>query len=309
LPIRNPAEGSQPGTRAAITPAMTHHETLKPSAEVRVGNVLFANHAPIAVLAGPCQMESRAHALEMASALAETARTLGIGLVYKSSFDKANRTSLTGRRGMGLAAALPVFAEIRETLGIPVVTDVHEVGQCAPVAEAVDILQIPAFLCRQTDLIVAAAKTGRVVKIKKGQFLAPWDMKNVIAKVTGSGNPNVLVTERGSSFGYNTLVVDMRALPQMAETGAPVIFDATHAVQQPGGQGTSSGGDRRFVPVLARAAVAAGVAGLFIETHQDPDRAPSDGPNMVPLKEFASLIAELQAIDDVVKKQKSAGQA
>jgi 2-dehydro-3-deoxyphosphooctonate aldolase (KDO 8-P synthase) len=288
---------------------MTHHETLKPSAEVRVGNVLFANHAPIAVLAGPCQMESRAHALEMASALAETARTLGIGLVYKSSFDKANRTSLTGRRGMGLAAALPVFAEIRETLGIPVVTDVHEVGQCAPVAEAVDILQIPAFLCRQTDLIVAAAKTGRVVKIKKGQFLAPWDMKNVIAKVTGSGNPNVLVTERGSSFGYNTLVVDMRALPQMAETGAPVIFDATHAVQQPGGQGTSSGGDRRFVPVLARAAVAAGVAGLFIETHQDPDRAPSDGPNMVPLKEFASLIAELQAIDDVVKKQKSAGQA
>lgn len=288
---------------------MTHHETLKPSAEVRVGNVLFANHAPIAVLAGPCQMESRAHALEMASALAEAARTLGVGLVYKSSFDKANRTSLTGRRGMGLAAALPVFAEIRETLGVPVVTDVHEVGQCGPVAEAVDVLQIPAFLCRQTDLIVAAARTGRVVKIKKGQFLAPWDMKNVIAKVTGSGNPNVLVTERGSSFGYNTLVVDMRALPQMAEMGAPVIFDATHAVQQPGGQGTSSGGDRRFVPVLARAAVAAGVAGLFIETHQDPDRAPSDGPNMVPLNEFASLIAELQAIDDVVKKQKSASQA
>jgi 2-dehydro-3-deoxyphosphooctonate aldolase (KDO 8-P synthase) len=210
---------------------------------------------------------------------------------------------------MGLKAALPVFAEIRETLGLPIVTDVHDAAQCAPVAEVVDVLQIPAFLCRQTDLLVAAAKTGRVIKIKKGQFLAPWDMKNVVAKVTSSGNPNVLVTERGSSFGYNTLVVDMRALPQMAETGAPVIFDATHAVQQPGGQGTSSGGDRRYVPVLARAAVAAGVAGLFIETHQDPDKAPSDGPNMVPLKEFAALIAELQAIDRIVKKQKSASQA
>jgi 2-dehydro-3-deoxyphosphooctonate aldolase (KDO 8-P synthase) len=254
-------------------------------------------------------MESRAHALEMASALAEIAAKLGFGLVYKSSFDKANRTSLTGRRGMGLKAALPVFAEIRETLGLPIVTDVHDAAQCAPVAEVVDVLQIPAFLCRQTDLLVAAAKTGRVIKIKKGQFLAPWDMKNVVAKVTSSGNPNVLVTERGSSFGYNTLVVDMRALPQMAETGAPVIFDATHAVQQPGGQGTSSGGDRRYVPVLARAAVAAGVAGLFIETHQDPDKAPSDGPNMVPLKEFAALIAELQAIDRIVKKQKSASQA
>jgi 2-dehydro-3-deoxyphosphooctonate aldolase (KDO 8-P synthase) len=288
---------------------MTHHETLKPAAHVRAGSVLFANDAPISVLAGPCQMESRAHALEMASALAEIAAKLGFGLVYKSSFDKANRTSLTGRRGMGLEAALPVFAEIRETLGIPVVTDVHEVAQCELVAQVVDVLQIPAFLCRQTDLLVAAAKTGRVVKIKKGQFLAPWDMKNVVAKVTGSGNPNVLVTERGSSFGYNTLVVDMRALPQMAETGAPVIFDATHAVQQPGGQGTSSGGDRRFVPVLARAAVAVGVAGLFIETHQDPDKAPSDGPNMVPLKDFAALIAELQEIDRVVKKQKSASQA
>ena len=289
-------------------PLMSHHETLKPAAQVRAGNVLFANDAPISVLAGPCQMESRAHALETAAALAEAAKNLGIGLVYKSSFDKANRTSLSGRRGIGLDAALPIFAEIRERFGLPVVTDVHETEQCARVAEVVDVLQIPAFLCRQTDLLIAAATTGRVIKIKKGQFLAPWDMKNVVAKVTGSGNPNVLVTERGSSFGYNTLVVDMRALPQMAETGAPVIFDATHAVQQPGGQGTSSGGDRRFVPVLARAAVAAGVAGLFIETHPDPDHAPSDGPNMVPLKDFAALISELQAIDRVVKK-KSASQA
>jgi 2-dehydro-3-deoxyphosphooctonate aldolase (KDO 8-P synthase) len=288
---------------------MTQHEILKPAAQVRVRDVLFANEAPISVLAGPCQMESRAHGLEMAAALSEIAKKLGFGLVYKSSFDKANRTSLTGRRGIGLEAALPVFAEIREKYGLPVVTDVHEVAQCAAVAEVVDMLQIPAFLCRQTDLLVAAAKTGRVVKIKKGQFLAPWDMKNVVAKVTGSGNPNVLITERGSSFGYNTLVVDMRALPQMAETGAPIIFDATHAVQQPGGQGTSSGGDRRFVPVLARAAVAVGVAGLFIETHQDPDKAPSDGPNMVALKDFGVLIAELQAIDNVVKKQKSASQA
>ncbi len=288
---------------------MTQHEAIKPLASVTVGSVTFANDAPIAVLAGPCQMESRAHALEMASALKEVATRLGFGLIYKSSFDKANRTSIAGRRGIGLQAALPIFAEIRETLGLPVVTDVHDVGQCAVVAEVVDILQIPAFLCRQTDLLIAAAKTGRVVKIKKGQFLAPWDMKNVVAKVTESGNPKVLVTERGSSFGYNTLVVDMRSLPQMAEIGAPVIFDATHAVQQPGGQGTSSGGDRRFVPVLARAAVAAGVAGLFIETHQDPDRAPSDGPNMVPLKDFAALIADLQAIDKVVKSQKSARQA
>jgi 2-dehydro-3-deoxyphosphooctonate aldolase (KDO 8-P synthase) len=288
---------------------MTQHETLKPSPTVRVGDVTFANDAPIAVLAGPCQMESRAHALEMAAALKETTGKLGIGLVFKASFDKANRTSLTGRRGIGLEAALPVFAEIRETFGLPVVTDVHEVAQCARVGGVVDVLQIPAFLCRQTDLLIAAAKTGRVVKIKKGQFLAPWDMKNVVAKVTGSGNPNVLVTERGSSFGYNTLVVDMRALPQMAETGVPVIFDATHAVQQPGGQGTSSGGDRRFVPVLARAAVAVGVAGFFIETHQDPDRAPSDGPNMVPLKDFGALVAELQAIDAVVKKQKAASLA
>ncbi|WP_045836477.1 3-deoxy-8-phosphooctulonate synthase [Hyphomicrobium sp. 99] len=288
---------------------MTQHEILKPAAHVRVRDVVFGNDQPIAVLAGPCQMESRAHALEMAAALSEISKKLGFGLVYKSSFDKANRTSLSGRRGIGLDAALPVFAEIRETYGLPVVTDVHEADQCAAVAEVVDVLQIPAFLCRQTDLLIAAAKTGRVVKIKKGQFLAPWDMKNVVAKVTGSGNPNVLVTERGSSFGYNTLVVDMRALPQMAETGVPVIFDATHAVQQPGGQGTSSGGDRRFVPVLARAAVAVGVAGLFIETHQDPDKAPSDGPNMVALKDFGGLILELQAIDKVVKQRMSTSQA
>jgi len=277
------------------------NDSSKPNAAVTVGDVTFGNERPIAVFAGPCQMESRAHALETATALKEIAGRLGVGLVYKTSFDKANRTSLSGKRGIGLDGALAVFAEIRETLGLPVVTDVHEAGQCARVAEVVDVLQIPAFLCRQTDLLIAAAKTGRVVKVKKGQFLAPWDMKNVVAKITASGNPNVLVTERGASFGYNTLVVDMRSLPIMAEIGCPVIFDATHAVQQPGGQGTSSGGDRRFVPPLARAAVAVGVAGLFIETHQDPDRAPSDGPNMVPLREFEGLIAELMAIDAVVK--------
>lgn len=270
------------------------------------GRVTFSNDGPIAILAGPCQMESRQHALEMAAALKEISGRLGIGLVYKSSFDKANRTSLSGKRGIGLDAALSVFAEIRESLGLPIVTDVHEVGHCARVAPVVDILQIPAFLCRQTDLLIAAAETGRVVKIKKGQFLAPWDMKNVVAKVVGSGNSNILLTERGVSFGYNTLVADMRSLPIMAETGAPVIFDATHSVQQPGGQGTSSGGDRRFVPVLARAAVAVGVAGLFIETHESPDRAPSDGPNMVPLSEFEDLVRELMEIDAVVKKQKRA---
>ena len=279
-------------------------DSSKPNAAVTVGDVTFANDRPIAVFAGPCQMESRAHALEMAAALKEIARRLGIGLVYKTSFDKANRTSLSGRRGVGLDAALAVFAEIRETLGLPVVTDVHEAQQCARVAEVVDVLQIPAFLCRQTDLLIAAAKTGRTVKVKKGQFLAPWDMANVVAKITGSGNPNVLVTERGASFGYNTLVVDMRSLPIMSAIGCPVIFDATHAVQQPGGQGTASGGDRRFVPVLARAAVAVGVAGLFIETHQDPDSAPSDGPNMVPLAGFEGLVAELMAIDAVVKARR-----
>jgi 2-dehydro-3-deoxyphosphooctonate aldolase (KDO 8-P synthase) len=279
---------------------MTDHPK-RPDSAVTVGTVTFGNDRPIAVFAGPCQMESRAHALEMATALKEITGRLGIGLVYKTSFDKANRTSIAGKRGIGLDAAIPIFAEIRETLGLSIVTDVHEIAHCARVAPVVDVLQIPAFLCRQTDLLVAAAKTGRVIKIKKGQFLAPWDMKNVVAKVVESGNSRVLVTERGVSFGYNTLVVDMRALPIMAETGAPVIFDATHSVQQPGGQGTSSGGDRRFVPVLARAAVAAGVAGLFIETHDDPDRAPSDGPNMVPLGQFEALLAELMAIDRVVK--------
>ncbi|MGL4812906.1 MAG: 3-deoxy-8-phosphooctulonate synthase [Beijerinckiaceae bacterium] len=269
---------------------------------VTVGNVSFAQHLPFALMAGPCQMESRAHALEMASAIKEICAALDIPLVYKSSFDKANRTSLSGARGIGLKAALPVFAEIRETLGLPVVTDVHEASQCVAVAEAVDILQIPAFLCRQTDLLIAAAQTGRTVNVKKGQFLAPWDMKNVAAKITGAGNPNVLLTERGASLGYNALVTDFRGLPTMAEqTGAPVIFDATHSVQQPGGQGGSTGGERKFVPVLARAAVAVGVAGLFIETHQDPDRAPSDGPNMVPLHELAALLQRLKAFDAVAK--------
>ncbi|MFD2180777.1 3-deoxy-8-phosphooctulonate synthase [Rhodoplanes azumiensis] len=263
---------------------------------VRFGNVL-----PLALIAGPCQMESRAHALETAAAVKESAAKAGIAVVFKASFDKANRTSLSGARGVGLDAALPVFAEIRETLGLPVLTDVHDAGQCAPVAEVVDILQIPAFLCRQTDLLVAAAKTGRIVNVKKGQFLAPWDMANVVAKVTGAGNANVLVTERGASFGYNTLVSDMRALPILARTGAPVIFDATHSVQQPGGQGTSSGGDRAFVPVLARAAVAVGVAGVFIETHPDPDRAPSDGPNMVPLADLEGLLRTLVAFDRLAK--------
>ncbi|MDX2258146.1 MAG: 3-deoxy-8-phosphooctulonate synthase [Hyphomicrobiaceae bacterium] len=283
----------------------------KANARVVVGGVAgasavtFGNDLPIAVFAGPCQMESRDHALEMAAALKEIAGRLGIGLVYKTSYDKANRTSLTGKRGVGLAKALDVFAELRSSLGLPIVTDVHEPAHCAPVSEVVDVLQIPAFLCRQTDLLVAAAATGKVVKIKKGQFLAPWDMKNVVAKVVDSGNPNVLVTERGASFGYNTLVVDMRALPQLAEPGCPVIFDATHSVQQPGGQGTSSGGDRRYVPVLARAAVAVGVAGLFIETHQDPDRAPSDGPNMVPLDRFEALMGELMAFDRVAKSRRA----
>ena len=276
-------------------------DSTKPNASVAIGNVTFANDRPIALFAGPCQMESRAHALEMAAALKEICGRLGVGLVYKTSFDKANRTSLGGKRGIGLDGALPVFAEIREALGIPVVSDVHEAGQCAPLAEVVDVLQIPAFLCRQTDLLIAAARTGRAVKVKKGQFLAPWDMQNVVAKITGSGNPNVLVTERGASFGYNTLIVDMRSLAIMGQIGCPVIFDATHAVQQPGGQGTASGGDRCFVPVLARAAVAVGVAGLFIETHQDPDKAPSDGPNMVPLGDFEGLVRELMAIDAVVK--------
>jgi len=273
-----------------------------PSPVVTLGTVQFGNALPLAVIAGPCQLESRAHALETASALKDIAARLGIGLVYKTSFDKANRTSATAARGIGLQQALPIFAEIRESLGLAVLTDVHEPGQCAEVAQAVDVLQIPAFLCRQTDLLLAAAATGKVVNVKKGQFLAPWDMANVVSKITGGGNVNVLVTERGVSFGYNTLVSDMRALPILARTtGAPVIFDATHSVQQPGGKGTSSGGEREFVPVLARAAVAVGVAGVFIETHPDPDHAPSDGPNMVPLADFEALVRTLMAFDKVAK--------
>jgi 2-dehydro-3-deoxyphosphooctonate aldolase (KDO 8-P synthase) len=268
---------------------------------VKVGGVTFGNDLPLALIAGPCQMESRGHAFDMAGALAEMAKSLGIGLVYKSSYDKANRTSIKGKRGIGLEKALPVFADIRKQFGVPLLTDVHEPNHCAEVAEVIDILQIPAFLCRQTDLLVAAAKTGRVVNVKKGQFLAPWDMANVAAKVTEAGNPNVMLTERGASFGYNTLVSDMRALPIMARTGAPVIFDATHSVQQPGGQGASSGGDRTMVPVLSRAAVAVGVAGVFIETHQDPDNAPSDGPNMVKLGDMPQLIAELMSFDALAK--------
>ena len=272
-----------------------------PNAVVAVGQARFGNALPLALIAGPCALESRAHAIEMAAALTELAARRKVGLVYKTSFDKANRTSGKNARGLGLDQALPVFAEIRSRLSVPVLTDVHDASQCARVAEAVDVLQIPAFLCRQTDLLVAAAKTGRVVNVKKGQFLAPWDMANVVEKVTSAGNRDVLVTERGASFGYNTLVSDMRALPVLRDTGAPVIFDATHSVQQPGGQGTSSGGQREFVAVLARAAVAVGVAGVFIETHQDPDKAPSDGPNMIALKDLDALISTLQEFDRVAK--------
>ncbi len=273
----------------------------KANAIVTVGTAKFGNTLPLAVIAGPCALESRAHAFEMAAALKEITAKLGVGFVYKTSFDKANRTSAASARGLGLDKALAIFADLRGQLGISLLTDVHEAGQCAVVAEAVDVLQIPAFLCRQTDLLIAAAKTGRAINVKKGQFLAPWDMVNVVAKLTGAGNPNVLVTERGVSFGYNTLVSDMRALPILAKIGAPVIFDATHSVQQPGGQGTSSGGDRAFVSVLARAATAVGIAGLFIETHQDPDRAPSDGPNMVPLKDLPSLLEKLIQFDRIAK--------
>jgi 2-dehydro-3-deoxyphosphooctonate aldolase (KDO 8-P synthase) len=277
-------------------------QSLLPNPAVAVGAVRFGNDLPLALIAGPCALESRAHALEMAGALKEIAGRVGIGLVYKTSFDKANRTSSRSARGLGLEAALPIFAEIRDTMQVPVLTDVHEAGQCARIAESVDVLQIPAFLCRQTDLLIAAAKTGKAVNVKKGQFLAPWDMKNVVDKITGAGNRNVLVTERGVSFGYNTLVSDMRALPILkAQTGAPVIFDATHSVQQPGGQGDRSGGERAFVPVLARAAVAVGVAGVFIETHQDPDKAPSDGPNMMPIKEMEPLLRRLVEFDRVAK--------
>jgi 2-dehydro-3-deoxyphosphooctonate aldolase (KDO 8-P synthase) len=270
-------------------------------APVRIGN-----RERLSVIAGPCQLESRQHALETASALKEIAGRLGIGLIYKTSFDKANRTSANAARGVGLEQALPIFDEIRETTGLPVITDVHEIDQCAIAARSVDMLQIPAFLCRQTDLLIAAAKTGRAVNVKKGQFLAPWDMKNVIAKVTAAGNPDVLATERGVSFGYNTLVSDMRALPVLRDIGCPVVFDATHSVQQPGGQGSSSGGQREYVSVLARAAVAVGVAALFIETHPDPDHAPSDGPNMVALKDFEPLMAELLEFDALAKRRAAA---
>jgi len=269
---------------------------------VSVGNVSFGNRLPFVLIAGPCQMESREHALEMASALKEITGRLHIPFVFKASFDKANRTSGSAARGIGLAKAMEVFAEIKSKLGLPVITDVHDAVQCAPVAEVVDILQIPAFLCRQTDLLLAAAATGRAINVKKGQFLAPWDMKNVAAKITGAGNPNVLVCERGASFGYNTLVSDMRSLPIMArDTGAPVVYDATHSVQQPGGQGGSSGGQREFVPVLARAAISIGVSSVFIETHEEPSRAPSDGPNMVPLNEMEALLADLKAFDQLAK--------
>ncbi len=273
----------------------------KPNAAVTAGKVVFDNQGPLSLIAGPCQLETRQHAFDMAGALKEMCAKLGIGLVYKTSYDKANRTSFSGKRGAGLDVALPIFDDLRREFSLPVLTDVHTEEQCALVAPHVAILQIPAFLSRQTDLLIAAARTGKVVNVKKGQFLAPWDMKNVVAKVTGSGNANVLVTERGASFGYNTLVSDMRSLPIMAEIGAPVIFDATHSVQQPGGQGGSSGGDRRFVETLARAAVAVGVAGVFVETHQDPDNAPSDGPNMVPLKDMPALLERLMAFDRVAK--------
>jgi 2-dehydro-3-deoxyphosphooctonate aldolase (KDO 8-P synthase) len=274
---------------------------MKPNPHVSIGSTTFGNDLPLALIAGPCQLESRAHAFDMAGQLREMTAELGIGFVYKTSFDKANRTSLGSARGLGLDAALAIFADLRSELGVPVLTDVHEREQCAEVASVVDCIQIPAFLSRQTDLLVAAAKTGKPVNVKKGQFLAPWDMKQVAAKIVESGNPNVLLTERGASFGYNTLVTDMRGLPQLAATGWPVVFDATHSVQQPGGLGGKSGGQREYVPVLARAAVAVGVAAVFIETHEDPDRAPSDGPNMVPLRRMAELLADLQRFDALAK--------
>ena len=284
-----------------MVPPLGIRMSAKPNPTVTIGQVRFGNTLPLALIAGPCALESRAHAFEMAAALKEIAARCGIGLIYKTSFDKANRTSGKSARGLGLSKALTIFADLRAKLDVPMLTDVHDADQCAAVAEAVDVLQIPAFLCRQTDLLIAAAKTGRVINVKKGQFLAPWDMKHVVEKITGAGNRNVLVTERGVSFGYNTLVSDMRALPTLAKLGAPVIFDATHSVQQPGGQGTASGGEREFVPVLARAAVAVGVAGVFMETHQDPERAPSDGPNMIPLKELEPLLERLMEFDRLAK--------
>jgi 2-dehydro-3-deoxyphosphooctonate aldolase (KDO 8-P synthase) len=268
---------------------------------VTIGGLSVANDLPFTLIAGPCQIESEAHAMEVAAALKEISASLGIGVIYKSSYDKANRTSAGAARGIGMAAGLQILARVRERFGMPVLTDIHDASHCAPAAEAVDVLQIPAFLCRQTDLLLAAGNTGRAINVKKGQFLAPWDMKNVAAKIASTGNENILLTERGVSFGYNTLVSDFRALPIMAETGYPVVFDATHSVQQPGGQGTSSGGERRFAPVLARAALAVGCAAVFIECHPDPDNAPSDGPNMIPLKEMAGLVKALMGYDSITK--------
>jgi len=281
---------------------------MQPNAVVRIpastGAVLeVGNERPLTMIAGPCQLESRQHGLEVSAALKEIAGRLGVGLIYKTSFDKANRTSLSGQRGMGLEASLPVFAEIRESIGLPVLTDVHTAEQCAIAAQAVDVLQIPAFLCRQTDLLIAAAQTGKAINVKKGQFLAPWDMKNVIGKITAAGNPDVFACERGASFGYNTLVTDMRAIPVMKQIGCPIVFDATHSVQQPGGQGASSGGQREFAPWLARAAVSLGVAAVFMETHPDPDNAPSDGPNMIPLKHFEAVVSDLMAFDALAKSR------
>mgnify|MGYP001236778829 FL=1 len=272
--------------------------------QVRVGDIVISNNQPLKLIAGPCQLESRTHALEMSSALLEISKNLGIEIIYKTSFDKANRTSSESRRGLGLKDCMPIFAEIRETIGLPVITDVHEVSQCKPVSEVADILQIPAFLCRQTDLIEAAARTGRPLNIKKGQFLAPWEMKNVVAKALNVGNDQILVCERGTSFGYNNLVTDMRSIPIMsAETGCPVVFDATHSVQQPGLQGSTSGGQREFAPILARAAVAFGVGAVFMETHEDPDKAPSDGPNMINIRELPNILKTLIEIDQVCKAQ------
>ena len=268
---------------------------------VKVGDLEIANDKPLTIIAGPCQMESRQHAQDMSGTLAEIGKTLDIGIIYKTSFDKANRTSASSARGLGLKAAAPVFAEIKEMTGLPIITDVHDASQCVPAAAAVDVLQIPAFLCRQTDLLVAAGETGKPINVKKGQFLAPWDMANVAEKIKETGNANIMLCERGSSFGYNTLVTDMRALPVLANTGFPVVFDATHSVQQPGGQGTTSGGQREFAPVLARAAVSVGIAAIFMETHQDPDNAPSDGPNMIPLSEISGVIETLMEFDTIAK--------
>ena len=268
---------------------------------VKVGDLEIANDKPLTIIAGPCQMESRQHAQDMSGTLAEIGKTLDIGIIYKTSFDKANRTSASSARGLGLEAAAPVFAEIKEMTGLPIITDVHDASQCVPAAAAVDVLQIPAFLCRQTDLLVAAGETGKPINVKKGQFLAPWDMANVAEKIKETGNANIMLCERGSSFGYNTLVTDMRALPVLANTGFPVVFDATHSVQKPGGQGTTSGGQREFAPVLARAAVSVGIAAIFMETHQDPDNAPSDGPNMIPLCEISGVIETLMEFDTIAK--------